>query len=252
VRGALLAALGDPRNWRAEAPEPRQSLVTLRGGLPTNEILLHPLGRLAVSQQVVPLGLSIDRFGNARPSGPNRFSIDRASVGGTDVSTSPLNDQFARAQFFDMSDEEKLTSPPFETMPAGVEVGASTLGHGPGVEVSTDYETRIYDAATGGSTAGDSYNVTASRLAVLAQLGAAGVSGVARAGGAKYRGAARPVRVGWTRYQVASTDDLSAKAIDGAPAGGARTYTEAVSALRSHTAAHPEQHGKLQVVEIHG
>ena len=146
VRTPLLAALGDPRNWQAITPDTRQSLVTLRGGQTPgpSDILLHPLGRLAVNQRVVPLGITVDRVGEARPAGGARFSIDSASVHGGSVPISPTRDQFARAQYFDMTDDEKLSSPPFESMTAGVEIGGAALGHGPGVTATTKYETLIY------------------------------------------------------------------------------------------------------------
>jgi hypothetical protein len=40
--------------------------------------------------------------------------------------------------------------------------------------------------------------------------------------------------------------------VPGIEAGGARTYSAAVAALRAHTAAHPEQLGKLQLVVKNG
>ena len=107
---------------------------------------MHPLGRLAVNQRVVPLGLTVDRVGQARPAGGARFNIDPfATVGGRPMPTSPLNDKFARAQYFDMTDDEKLAAPAFESMPAGVEIGTSGVTFGMGVQSTTDYETLIYD-----------------------------------------------------------------------------------------------------------
>ena len=246
IRTPLLAALADPRNWRAQPPAQGFNPVTVRSDLGTTELLIHPLGRLAVSQRVVPLGISIDRVGPNRPSGTRLFSIDRASVAGSQISTTPLNDQFARAQFFDMTDEEKLSSPSFESMPAGVEIGSSGGTSGPGVVVNGDYDTFIYDAATGTSAPDAPYQVSASRMAVLSRVGRR------PAPGARYRAPRAPVQIGGPRYVVASTDDLSVQAIPGVPGGGVLTYTQAAAALRAQIAARPEQLGKLQLVTASG
>jgi len=246
VRTPLLAALGDPRNWRAQPPRQGLNPVTVRADPGSTDLLVHPLGRLAVSQRVLPLGVSIDRVGPNRPSGTRLFNIDRASVSGTTVGTSPLNDQFARAQFFDMSDDEKLSSPPFESMPAGIEIGTTSLASGPGIVANADYDTFIYDAATGTSAPDAPYAVPASRMPVLSRVGTRVQPGQ------KYRAPAPKVQIGWPRYVVTSTDDLSLQSVPGVPVGGTRTYTEAASALRARLAARPEQIGKLQLVTVNG
>jgi hypothetical protein len=252
LRTPLLAALRDPSNWQVLPPDARSNLVTLRAGQPANDLLLHPLGRLAVSQRVVPLGVQIDHVGGARPAGGARFSIDAATVGGAAVSTEPVTDQFARAQYFDMSDDEKLSAPPFERMVAGVAIGSGGVAHGPGVPASFEYDTLVYDAVAGATTPAPAYALTPERLDALADVSAAAVNDPERTGAARYRGPARPVTIAWSRYVVASTEDLAEKAVPGIGAGGARTYSEAVAALRAHTAAHPEQRGRLQLVARNG
>jgi hypothetical protein len=241
VRTPLLAALNDPRNWQTRAPD--AGLVSLRSlPAPAGEILMHPLGRLAVSQRVVPLEMTVDRVGQARPAGGARFSIDPlATVGGRPIQTNPLKDKFARAQYFDMTDDEKLSAPAFESMAAGVEIGSAGLTYGAGVETTTDYETLIYKPMTPTPVPGETYTLSADRLVALSEIGEE--SKATRFGGPK-----REARVAWSRYMVASTEDLSQKAVPGVPAGGTRTYSEAAAALRAHTTAHPEQLSKLQLV----
>jgi hypothetical protein len=68
---------------------------------------------------IVPLDLDISRFGQAAPAGARRFTISSISLGGQNQTVRPLRDFFAPAQFFDMSDDEKLSRPSFEPMPAG-------------------------------------------------------------------------------------------------------------------------------------
>ena len=58
-----------------------------------------------------------------------------------------VQDDFAPAQFFEMSDDAKLASPSYEPMQAGLRIGSSefafALAHG--VASPLDYETRIVD-----------------------------------------------------------------------------------------------------------
>ena len=94
--------------------------VTLRSLPPGNTLVLEPLGQLSVRQQVVPLdtGRDIDLFGDAPVSGERRFHLT-ATLNGVAQTPTPVTDQFAPAQFFAMSDDEKLAAPSFETMAAG-------------------------------------------------------------------------------------------------------------------------------------
>ncbi len=61
--------------------------------------------------------------------------------------TGDVQDDFAPAQFFEMSDDEKLASPSFEPMQAGMRIGSSEFAFALGQCVASplDYETRIVD-----------------------------------------------------------------------------------------------------------
>ena len=108
----LKEALGNPGNWLSQFPAGQRPMVTLRAkpGAAT-DVLLHPLGTLVVKQSVVPLNMDISRFGQTAPSGARRFAISSVSLGGANQRTESVRDFFAPAQFFDMSDEEKLSRP---------------------------------------------------------------------------------------------------------------------------------------------
>ncbi len=123
----LKAALDDPRNWGGQLADGERRLVTLREAQPSVHVPLHPLSRLAVKQNVVPLDLEIAKFGNATPAGARLFKIGGVSVGGNSVTFRPEKDSFAPAQFLELSDDEKLLAPSFETMTAGVSVGSGRL-----------------------------------------------------------------------------------------------------------------------------
>jgi len=124
VLGLLTAALGDPQAWQARLPGPVGQLVATRTAV-DEAILLHPLGTLTVRQNVVPLNLTrdIDRVGSGPPLGPRRFAVTHAALGQQDQSRTAVKERFAPAQFFDMSDDDKLAAPSFEAMDAGVAFG---------------------------------------------------------------------------------------------------------------------------------
>ncbi|SFS14094.1 hypothetical protein SAMN04487846_2846 [Microbacterium sp. cf046] len=124
--GELRRTLNDPTNWQSEPPRAGQLMVTVRRDDRPGEVLLHPLGTLSVRQGVVPLNLErdIDRLGGSVPSGDRRFAITSATIGPNAQDATPVREQFAPAQFFDLTDDEALAAPSFEEMDAGVSFGA--------------------------------------------------------------------------------------------------------------------------------
>src|SRR5262249_50066951 len=125
VLNELAQALADPRNWQEALPVGERKVVTVRELQTPNEVTIHPLGKFGVKQTVVPLNLTrdIDKFGSTTPSGPRRFSITSVTVSGLVQKPTLQTDFFAPAQFFEMTDDEKIASPSFDTMEAGFMVG---------------------------------------------------------------------------------------------------------------------------------
>ena len=80
----LVAALKDPLSWTAEPPG--FTLVSFRK---REAQFVHPLGRLGVRQQVLPLGIRLDRFGGAELASAQRYDITSATVGGRAVTSRP-------------------------------------------------------------------------------------------------------------------------------------------------------------------
>jgi hypothetical protein len=110
---------------------------------------VHPVGTLAISQKVVPLGIEIDRIGAQRPADARTFAIDTVVIG-TDTQGSPeaAEESFAPAQYFDLSDEEKLGSPSFRAFASGIDVGDDgrmRTGYAAAREVR--YELKYIDSA---------------------------------------------------------------------------------------------------------
>jgi hypothetical protein len=170
-------ALSEPGNWAAALPTGGEMLVSLRssspeGAIPDDQVPAHPLGRLTGMQKVIPFELEVDRIGGARPAGARKVSVTGVTLGGDGVARSYVDEHFARAQFLDMSEDEKLSTESFERFPAGVSVAGDAVtvpGH---VSASLDFET-IY------LPTGDTEPVETLPIAVLvaqARLGAAAQS----------------------------------------------------------------------------
>jgi hypothetical protein len=177
VLDLLTAALGDPGAWQALLPGPVGQLVATRTAV-DEAILLHPLGTLTVRQNVVPLNLTrdIDRVGSGPPLGPRRFAVTHAALGAVDQSKTAVKERFAPAQFFDMSDDDKLAAPSFEPMDAGVVFGEGGYRVGFAArETSPFHYTDILVGADGEPvTQPDPHAEDGSRVLVLTMVSPAG------------------------------------------------------------------------------
>ena len=67
-------------------------------------------------QRVAPLERTLERFGENAPSGARLFRHAGAAVGRSNAIVGSLEDLFAPAQFRALTDEQKLSSPSFESM----------------------------------------------------------------------------------------------------------------------------------------
>jgi hypothetical protein len=121
----LLSAEFDKKdNWTASLPPGNKLLVTLRGGTEmANQLVMHPLGSLRVSQRLLPLGLTLDKLGTQKPSDANRFEL--LVTGGGLARVTDAQERYAMAQFVNMDDATKLSRPSYEPGNGGLELGAA-------------------------------------------------------------------------------------------------------------------------------
>jgi hypothetical protein len=184
----LRTALNDAKSWTTELPQGQTRIVSLRESAADGTLRVHPLGTLTVRQSVVPLNLTrdIDKFNDSPIAGARRFTVTRVAVGtGTLTDTpGPVQEDFAPAQFFEMGDDDKLASPSFEAMQAGLRFGSSQFAFnlGQGVASPLEYETRVVDrnAAVPTPPLKTRYVLTRERLEMHAMHGAAGRSPLRR------------------------------------------------------------------------
>ncbi|MFD2093349.1 DUF6603 domain-containing protein [Blastococcus deserti] len=252
VLDRLREALLDPRNWEAQHPaDSRRTIVMLRQPAVNGpRLVVHPLGSLTVRQQVVPLSTEITRFGAGRPdAGRFEFAL-RAPDGSTRNPDVVVEARFARAQFFDVSDDEKLIAPAFDPMPCGgtfggedIRVPATGIQDYGGIA----YEERVLDVddAPGAGTPAPR-PLAEPDLARLTLAGAAARNGAAGTRDALLLGEPVEITTRPAEYRVVDLGGMAP--VDDGPLAA---FGSATALLRRRVAARPELAEGLAVVLAH-
>jgi hypothetical protein len=138
----LHKTVSDKNNWLLELPQ--GSKLSYRKQAKALDLQADPLAGLHITQQQIPLGVRIDQLSYQRPQGARKFDLDIDAAMGEKGSS--RKDYFAPAQYFDMSDNEKLTRSSFELMPAGVSFAFGDLvGAGNAQAIEYAYEEIYFD-----------------------------------------------------------------------------------------------------------
>ena len=198
VSAQLRQALVSPASWTTERGATQTHGVALRSLPPAGAgapIVLDPLGQMRVSQLVVPLNTArdIDRFGGAPVAGDRRFTVT-ATLGTTTLSRAAHKAPFAPAQFFEMSDDEKLAAPSFLTMEAGCVFGEVGVSFDSAQVIAAPLEYQDVHITLDGTppvvpsnAAPPPQTVTPVQLQTFARSGAAGRAPVRHVGRARFR-----------------------------------------------------------------
>lgn len=126
VRAAVL----DVRNWNTTLPDAHAAHVRFRkpndasgGETPSNAAALRlaPNGKLRFSQSIVPLDMTLQKFGEQLPD-VNLFTIQPLKIGTSNVNGNPARELFSADMFIKMTTDQKLSRPSFENMKSGFEV----------------------------------------------------------------------------------------------------------------------------------
>lgn len=139
----LKPALESNESWGFYLPTGTTQLALLKPLTEDKEqdtIYLPPNASLEIRQQALPLEADLEQLGNAPIAGSNRFAISGITIGGVEVdmkNTESVKEHFARGQFFKLSDSEKLSTPAFDPMKAGVGIKPPTSNI---VGEATNYE----------------------------------------------------------------------------------------------------------------
>jgi hypothetical protein len=244
VLAEVVKALTNLGNWRPILPPASSQPVTLRElPDPAKTLVLHPFGALEISQKLVPLHVAIQRFGARAPDHGTVFTLADAKLGPEDAAATNTQEQFAPAQFFAMSDAEKLSRPSFAPYDAGIVIGGDLAPR-------TDFM-RPRDVTYEVIYLPEHhplrlrFALPAELGGVLAASGAVGQSPLSKNQRAPSALAER-VTARAEQYAVVSSDDLTLHAshlvFDNA--------TAADQALRGLLGAQPELSGAIQVVPL--
>lgn len=243
VLAAVRESVTQQAAWAPVLPSATESLVTFRS-VQRDAVTVHPLGHMTIQQGIVPLGVPVTRIGTARPAGgPTAVYLGPATLtGGLSPAQAPVTGQFARAQYFDLTDDEKLSAPSYEPFQAGIELASETVRLGLARQTDVKYETILVGAETPQPPSG----LDLSHLAWVVASGAVGRSGLhdvqVNAGpDQSVRIAPRASVVVDTATMRPATDVLASAA----------TRTVAEQALASVAAADPARARRLQVVGAH-
>jgi hypothetical protein len=215
----LLAAIADRRNWSAALPGGASRLVTVRQ-LPPDEvkdnILAHPLGELTVRQKVLPFGVSLKRFGAAVTTTPGPFEIEKVRLGSKEPATPKqehsVRDAFARGQFVNLTEDEKVTGPVFESFRCGqTRIGTEAIVYPTEAKqgAMSEYDVTVIDNKdTRSRHPGDPVAISTNALLLAAQFGAAKQTPMSSLGSAKFAGPALGINMREPAYIVAGRDAL--------------------------------------------
>jgi len=245
----LSAALADSRNWGTQLPTSAPALVSLRAP-DASTVVAHPLAQLEVHESIVPLGLQIARFGAAPISGASTFTVTDFRINGTAVRNEAVLDDFAPAQFFDLSDQDKLAGPSFEQHDAGVRLLPGLPVSGPSLSKTITYETFYVDAPGADRRTDPSPPKTLFTvdLQAILNFGASARAAVRSTGKLRFQAPGKPVTVMPQKFTVTGTSTLAPAGI--APASGV-TFSDAKALLTSAAAGAPGLRTQLQIVAIH-
>jgi hypothetical protein len=122
-RDIVARALADAEAWKPFLPAGGDLLVRLQRN--DTPLLVHPLGALEVKQGMVPLDTTIDRIGQS-PVTAHRVTLAAPMVGGALAgAVSQLNEDFAPGHFIELTKDEQVSRPAFESFPAGLGLAAA-------------------------------------------------------------------------------------------------------------------------------
>ncbi len=143
--GPVRAAIAKPQAWVAERPRTERSALVFTAaatGRLAAGTLVHPDATLRVSQAVVPLGVAIARFEH-RSVAVQTWTIAAVTVGSLPPEATPasLTERFVPGEFFDLTEEQQLSAPAFQTHASGVRLAVDDVVVGTGHQAPDGYET---------------------------------------------------------------------------------------------------------------
>lgn len=107
-------------------------------------LILHPAGKLGFKQTKIPLNVKLEKIGSRNVIGDDEFSLVFANS--NELESHDLKENFAAAEFFDLSNDQKLSRPSFEKYDAGIELVEDFISFSDHIEIELEYEEEVIDA----------------------------------------------------------------------------------------------------------
>lgn len=273
----FVAALERPESWSTFLPPTRSIAASLRSlddaaEAGSTSIVVHPAGRLEVRQNVLPLGVWLDRYGNAPISPYHVFDLELKAPEGQsagDYELRALEGFFARGQYEDLSDSEKVSKPSYELFREGVAIESKVFDFG-AAEIpssSLEYESEYIDEEEQTIPSGAGAMLMVPHIGWLLRGAASRRNLLRTTGRHKYACLGEPAKVEVLaeQYTIVDTKELKTKddlitqyGTASALAGwgqsdrhGRMTCMEADRILRTAVADDPSREGELQVVLLY-
>lgn len=150
IEPLLRAALAEPGAWSVHRPSGPPAGVVLTEAADhalTAGEAVDPHGSVGVRQNLVPLGLRIDRFDRIPLGEPQTWDLTGGTLGpgaSEQPPSRPIPERFAAAQFLTLTDDQALSWPAFEWYRAGLEVAGGPVVMDDPVPHAIGFETSVF------------------------------------------------------------------------------------------------------------
>jgi hypothetical protein len=239
----LAAAVANVANWSSILPPSGAEPGVISQAAKNAGLLLDPVGGASFVQRVLPLNKAITRFAANELPAPVDFILGSVSSGGVVLTNmAVLRDNFAVAQFEDLTDDQKLSQPSFTPMDAGFSVASNIALAANSQPGSLDYYTDYFEPAPLSI-----FVLPAGMLSQFTRLSPSAVLGASAIGLKRYAFSptqARAVALEPITYVVVSTFDLSVRHDITAPVSRNSAY----QAMNAYVALNPETVSTLQIM----
>ncbi|WP_321366320.1 DUF6603 domain-containing protein [uncultured Celeribacter sp.] len=141
----VLRALQEAEAWGPVEAE-GALYEAVRYTAPAGETLFHPAGGIEINQGIAPLGIALERFGESRlAEGDRRLHLEDIRLSDAPVASVPVQNWFSLGQFFELTEEEKVSSPSFEGLDSGLSFGEGGAEFAPADPFDLGYESIVVD-----------------------------------------------------------------------------------------------------------
>ena len=118
-------------SWEVIGPDRSHQTVAFREVPDGNtDLVIDPFGALRFNQKLVPMNISLSKYGTAKIKDVNKFQVTSLVLTDADNNTQTITptitqDYFARNEFFYMTDDEKLSKESYERFDSGFSIGST-------------------------------------------------------------------------------------------------------------------------------